>query len=61
MAMLLVSRSAQLDRGIALDAMLDARSWARVAALWFAIVLELVWLAAARPGVRARSRDDLRA
>jgi hypothetical protein len=33
----------------------------RLAALWFAVVLGLVWLAAARRGVQARRRDDLRA
>jgi hypothetical protein len=57
MAMLLVSGSARLDRGAALDATLLTR----LATLWFAVVIGLVCLAAARRGVQARRRDDLRA
>lgn len=57
MAMLLVSGSARLDRGAALDATLLTR----LATLWFAVALGLVCLAVARRRVQARRRDDLRA
>ena len=52
MTMLLVSSSARLDRGAALDATLLTR----LATLWFAVALGLVCLAIARRRVRARGR-----
>jgi hypothetical protein len=57
--MLLLSGSARLDRGAALDATLLTR----LATLWFAALLGLVllvWLAVTRRRVQARRRDDLR-
>jgi uncharacterized membrane protein YbhN (UPF0104 family) len=50
--MLLVSGSAGLDRGAALDATLLTR----LATLWFAVVLGLGCLALARRRVKARQR-----
>jgi len=54
MTMLLVSGSARLDRGAALDATLLTR----LATLWFAVALGLGCLAVARRRVQARRRDD---
>jgi uncharacterized protein (TIRG00374 family) len=57
MTMLLVHGTARLDSASALDATLLTR----LATLWFAVVVGLVCLAAARRRVQARARDDQRA
>ncbi|HET9621279.1 MAG TPA: lysylphosphatidylglycerol synthase transmembrane domain-containing protein [Kofleriaceae bacterium] len=54
MTMLLVSGTARLDRGAALDATLLTR----LATLWFAVVLGLVCLGFARRRVAARKRAE---
>jgi glycosyltransferase 2 family protein len=55
MTMWLVHSTARLDRATALDATLLTR----LATLWFAVVLGLVCLGAARRRGKARRRDDL--
>lgn len=57
MTLWLVHGTARLDGSTALDAALLTR----LATLWFAVVLGLVFLAVARRRVRMRARDDLRA
>ena len=57
MALWLVHGTARLDGSTALDAALLTR----LATLWFAVILGLIFLAVARRRVRMRARDDLRA